>query len=279
VLYPCLVQGTQAPGEIVAALVTAARRRAADKTDVLLLVRGGGSLEDLWAFNDERVVRAVASSPLPLICGVGHETDVTLADLAADLRAATPTAAAELAVPDRADLLAQLEATSRRLQRAARRQLDREAQRLDLLAHRAGRPAARLSGEQHRLSAFAQRLCTALRRHLWQSAEALSPQAARMRLALRREFEHRGLLLDGLAARLRAAHPEHVLSRGYAWVQDASGRPVMRAAELRPAQVIDAIFSDGRASAQISEVRLSAPDLADPMAAKGGSPRGSGTAA
>ena len=135
IVYPSLVQGSEAPAALVAALTLAGQRR---EVDTLILARGGGSLEDLWAFNDERVVRAVAASPIPLICGVGHETDITLADFAADLRAPTPTAAAELAAPAAADLLEGLRALASRLSRGVERVLAAKAQRLDRLAPRLG---------------------------------------------------------------------------------------------------------------------------------------------
>lgn len=154
-LFPCLVQGVDAPAQIVEAL---SRAGIHPGIDTVLLVRGGGSLEDLWAFNDERVVRAIAASPRPLICGVGHETDVTLADLAADLRAATPTAAAELAAPPQAELLAALDATQALLERALRRRVEREQQRLDLVAHRLRAPAAQLQLRRQQLDALAARL-------------------------------------------------------------------------------------------------------------------------
>lgn len=255
ILYPSLVQGPQAPGALVAALVTAAQRRAVDRTDVLLLVRGGGSLEDLWSFNDERVVRAVAASPIPVVAGIGHESDVTLSDLAADLRAATPTAAAELAAPVREELLLQLRQLDQRLQRAVGRLLDQHAQRLDLLAHRAGRPAARLAGEGQRLEALARRLASSLGRRLGQAADALEPRAARMQAATRHALQRRQDQLLALGHRLAAAHPEQVLSRGFAWVQDEAGVPVMRAAQLQAGQQVAAVFADGRVQAEVREVR------------------------
>ena len=255
VLYPTLVQGPQAPGEIVAALVTAAQRR---EVDVLLLVRGGGSLEDLWAFNDERVVRAVAASPIPLICGVGHESDVTLADLAADLRAATPTAAAELAAPARADLLAGLGQLHHRQQRGVQRLLDREAQRLDVLAHRAGKPAARLHGATRHLDGLERRLRQALVQSATAPRRALAPLAQRLRAHGAHALERRRDALQALAARLAAAHPQQVLERGFAWVLDAQGQPLLRAAHLQPGQAIRAVFADGRADAQVLAVHAGA---------------------
>jgi exodeoxyribonuclease VII large subunit len=253
VVYPTLVQGADAPAALVAALATAAARR---EVDTLLLVRGGGSLEDLWAFNDERVVRAVAASPIPVVCGVGHETDVTLCDLAADLRAATPTAAAELAAPPRQALADRLDTFERSLRRATRHALDRQAQRVDLLAQRAGRPAEALSGHGHRLSALEQRLANALglRRRL--AAQALPVLGRRLVRAGRETLARRAERLQTTQDRLEALHPQHVLQRGYSWVVDAQGRPVMQAARLQPGDAIEAVFADGHAAATVDRVRL-----------------------
>jgi exodeoxyribonuclease VII large subunit len=154
VVYPSPVQGADAPAALVAALQLAGRRR---EVDTLLLVRGGGSLEDLWAFNDESLVRAIVASPIPVICGVGHESDVTLADLAADLRAATPTAAAELAAPARADALARLDMLADRLQRRVHQLFDTQAQRLDALALRLGGPAHAVAAQRQALVALDER--------------------------------------------------------------------------------------------------------------------------
>jgi exodeoxyribonuclease VII large subunit len=261
-LYPSLVQGPQAPGELVAALVHAALRRSVDHPDVLLLVRGGGSLEDLWAFNDERVVRAVAASPIPVICGVGHETDVTLCDLAADLRAATPTAAAELAAPARQELIEQLRTAQLRLQQGIRRQLDREAQRLDWAAHRAGMPAARLEGEAFRLQSLERRLKSALQARCRAAGDRLPNLQHRLMAATTNGLRRRSEALDGWSARLRAAHPQQVLSRGFAWVLDGQGQPVMRAAQLKVGAAIEAVFADGRAQAEILQVKSHQPGSA-----------------
>ena len=168
VVYPSLVQGSEAPRALVSALELANARQ---EVDLLLLVRGGGSLEDLWAFNDERVVRAVAGSALPIVCGVGHETDITLADLAADLRAPTPTAAAELAAPARADCLERLSALGRLLSLRTTARLDGQAQRLDRLALKLSRPSELVNRQRRLLALLAQRTRTApLRRVSWRDS-------------------------------------------------------------------------------------------------------------
>ena len=145
VLYPAPVQGEGAAAALAAAVNTAGARAAADGIEVLIVCRGGGSMEDLWAFNEEVLARAIAACALPVVSGVGHETDFTIADWAADVRAPTPTAAAELASPAREDLRAQVAALALALARAAQRHLDAAQQRLDWLARALTPPSARLA--------------------------------------------------------------------------------------------------------------------------------------
>lgn len=251
VIYPCLVQGAEAPAAIEAALRLAARRA---EVDALLLVRGGGSLEDLWAFNDERVVRAIAAHPLPVLCGVGHETDVTLADLVADLRAATPTAAAELAAPVQAELLAQLAQRARTLQQALRRRLELQAQRLDQAALRMGQPARGLQGQHQALAALARRLVQARGRHLDRQREALTQLARRLQRGAAQRLVQEPLRLQNAATRLAAQDPAQVLQRGYAWVESLEGRPVTSSRSLRQGQAVRAVWADGRATAEVLAV-------------------------
>lgn len=251
VVYPSPVQGAEAPAALVAALAAANLRQ---EVDTLLLVRGGGSLEDLWAFNDERVVRAVAASRIPVVCGVGHETDVTLADLAADLRAPTPTAAAELAAPARVDLAAALDARQAAMQRALARAVDRQAQRLDTLALRLGRPAATLLAQQQRLLALGPRLQQALRVQLARQGQAPALLAARLTRAVAVQWQRVQARLAAAGQRLDALDPHQVLHRGYAWVEGADGRPVVSALALRPGQAVTAVWADGRARAEVLEV-------------------------
>jgi exodeoxyribonuclease VII large subunit len=256
VVYPCAVQGAEAPPSIAQAIADAG---AQGEADTLLLVRGGGSLEDLWAFNDERVVRAVAASPIPVVCGVGHETDVTLADLAADLRAATPTAAAELAAPEQALLLAAVAALQARMRRALRRVLDREAQRLDLATHRIGRPATALLAQSHRIQALGQRLSTALGQRRAGAAHALAYAGQRILRAGRIQRHAEQQRLDALAARIAAAHPAQVLARGFAWLHSLDGTPLTRVAALHAGQHLTAVLADGRAQAQVESVEPRGP--------------------
>jgi exodeoxyribonuclease VII large subunit len=251
VVYPSLVQGADAPASIVTALRTAGERL---EVDTLLLVRGGGSLEDLWAFNDERVVRAVAASPIPVVCGVGHETDVTLSDLAADLRAPTPTAAAEMAAPARADAMKALAQQAATLRRVVGRALDNQAQRLDRAALRLQRPAAALAAQAQRIDALERRLGQALRTQLARQGQAPVVLAQRLERAARVRLLSAAERLEAAAQRLAALDPARVLRRGYAWVEDTEGRPVVSALALAPGQRVQAVWSDGRAEAEVVQV-------------------------
>jgi exodeoxyribonuclease VII large subunit len=251
VIYPAPVQGAEAPAALAAALRLAGERR---EVDTLLLVRGGGSLEDLWAFNDERVVQAVAACPLPVVCGVGHETDITLCDLAADLRAATPTAAAELAAPARDDALLSLRADHEALRRAVERSLHGQGQRLDTLALRLGQPAHALGGQVQQLADFAARLARAVQFRQERLAAEPPRLATRLMRAMVVQQQSLRLRLLGAAQRLEAHDPQRVLRRGYAWVESADGRPIVSAHSLTPGQPVRAVWADGRACAEILSV-------------------------
>ncbi len=269
----CAVQGVDAPVQIVRAI---ARLAAHPQVDVIVAGRGGGSLEDLWAFNDERVVRAIATCPTPIVSAVGHETDTTLADHAADLRAKTPTAAAELVVPVEADLRAaltelreQLDAAADRLLTDARTRLaalDRHRalagpdyqvllrrQRLDELSLSLGAAAGdRLMDARRRHELIAQRLRAAMPvRRIDALAQALPEARRRLTRALDQRLRHGGERIAGLAARLDALSPLAVLARGYAIVRDARGAVVRRAAEVARGDTIDVKLGEGTLRARV----------------------------
>ena len=255
-IYPSLVQGADAPAALVAALQLAARRR---EVDTLLLVRGGGSLQDLWAFNEEAVVRAIAASPIPVVCGVGHESDVTLADLAADLRAATPTAAAELAAPAQLEAAAQLDALAGSLRRRVGHLLDLQAQRLDALAQRLGSPARATRQQFQLLQALQARLGLALQ-HASERAGAEQRQLARrLVVGMRAQLQARQRWLDAGAQRLQALDPRRVLARGYVWVTDESGRPVLTMHAVQAAERLLAVWADGAATVEVLQLHPLTP--------------------
>lgn len=266
VIYPSPVQGADAAARLVAALQGASARATADGIDALLLVRGGGSIEDLWAFNDETLARAIRSCAVPVVSGVGHETDFTIADFAADLRAPTPTGAAELASAGWAGAPDHCAALAQRLARAAGRQLDQLAQRLDRAALRLTHPRARLQRERAGLAPLAQRLGIAMQRQL-ERAELRSVRAqtrlaaARPDLSLQRERLHTlhqrlqratGAALTQQRARLAAldAHlghlaPQGVLARGYAIARDAHGQVLRSSQQVAPGAAVSVQLASG----------------------------------
>jgi len=273
VLYPTPVQGEGAGARIADAIAAASRR---NECEVLLVCRGGGSIEDLWSFNEEAVARAIVAAPMPLICGVGHETDFTIADFAADLRAPTPTAAAEMAAAPRADWLAELEAHADDLTRALRRRLADQAQTLDWHARRLVSPAALIVHERVKLGALQDRLAHALGAplararytlaHLQTRLAAHLPDTGRARLRLadhaRRitcsgtaDLQRRRQALAALAAQLELLNPQRTLERGYAMVLDAKGRIVRAPAELRPRELVTVRLAGGAAEVGIASVR------------------------
>jgi exodeoxyribonuclease VII large subunit len=273
VVYPTPVQGSGAGAQIAAAIRLAGVRA---ECDVLLVCRGGGSLEDLWAFNDEAVARAIAASPMPVVSGVGHETDFTLADFAADLRAPTPTAAAELASPVRRELLLQLKQLARQLQQQLARKHHSEMQRLDYLARRLVHPAeqlrrqqlaliqlrqrlhaaarARLTREQLRIARLNQRLVTP--RHVIQrEQQRLDALDTRSQRAVQNAFGQRRLNLARFASSLAHLNPEGVLARGYSIVQRENGAVVQDAAKLVAGDTLGIRFHRGQARATVDSTR------------------------
>ncbi|MEY2801445.1 MAG: putative exodeoxyribonuclease large subunit [Pseudomonadota bacterium] len=246
VLAPAAVQGAQAPGELVAALESLYALAAAGRIDTILLVRGGGSLEDLWAFNDEALARTIVRSPVPVVCGVGHETDFTIADFCADLRAPTPTAAAELVAPARESWLGALEELQARLQRAARRRLDGAAQRLDAGGARLGRPSGRIHTQHQRLERQAQRLRHALQSRLAREQSVLQAALQAMRRAPLAPVGRCVQRLERAGGRLQGLDPRRVLERGYALLTQADGTVLARAAQAQPGQPVQARLTDGR---------------------------------
>nr|WP_255428318.1 exodeoxyribonuclease VII large subunit [Ramlibacter cellulosilyticus] len=252
VLAPSSVQGGQAAGELVASLQSLYRLAERGTIDVILLVRGGGSIEDLWAFNDEQLARTIVASPVPLVSGVGHETDFTIADFCADLRAPTPTAAAELAAQPLETWLSALGMMHERLQEAALRRLDRASQRLDQAAAHLGRPSSRTAQQHLRIERQAQRLRFALAARTRRAQDELRAARERLRTGTTARLERAGQRCERLEMRLQLLDPRLVLQRGYALLTDAaSGHPVTSAAQAHAGQHVRAALADGEVDLRV----------------------------
>jgi exodeoxyribonuclease VII large subunit len=272
VLYPAPVQGSGAAQEIAAVLARAGRR---GECDVLLLVRGGGSIEDLWTFNEEIVARAVRTCPIPVVTGIGHETDFTIADFAADRRAPTPTAAAELVSPERERLRDTVAALAGKVGASTRRALERRMLHVDQLARRLVHPGTRLAAQselltqlRHRLGGAAARIVTergwrvlelirGSHAHLPRVEELAGHSAhllARLRAGARSGLERAGAQYARLGASLSHLDPARVLERGYSIVQKPDGRVIRDSAALALGEPVVLRFAKGDAGARIETV-------------------------
>jgi exodeoxyribonuclease VII large subunit len=247
-VWPVKVQGEGAAAEVAAALAGFGAMPAETRPDLVIVARGGGSIEDLWAFNEEVVVRAVAASPIPVISAVGHETDTTLCDYAADLRAPTPTAAAELAVPVLADLRLQLDTHAARITRCARRYQERGRERLGALARCLPTRDRLLGPQRQRADDWGQRLDRGLERRVGTARAKLERVAAVLRPALLdRRLERARARLDSDARVLASLNPDSVLDRGYARVTTREGATLIGAAAARAAGALTLRFRENEA--------------------------------
>ena len=247
VLVPALVQGAGAAPSLVAALskLYLLAQTQNPPIDAILLVRGGGSIEDLWAFNDEQLARTIVQSPVPLITGVGHETDFTIADFCADLRAPTPTAAAELVAQPREVWAGALNLLADRLHSGVQRHLDRRQQRLDQLAARLGRPSALAARQQQQWAERAQRMRHAVRLTLQRLAQSQQALQVDLTTVLRRSLAQREQRLERAALRLHLLDPRLVLQRGYALLTDAHGAAITSVQQAPVGAPLRATLADG----------------------------------
>lgn len=273
IIYPAQVQGADSALQLRQALALANDRQ---EVDTLLLVRGGGSIEDLWSFNDEALARDIASSLIPVVCGVGHETDFTIADFVADLRAPTPTAAAELVCGTRQGLLDRVTRTHDGLQGQFQRQLERLFQRVDRAAGALVSPARRLEHQSERLAGLAYRMTAAWQRYAAQRTTKFDRSQARlgntlpdmtarqtrieklagsMVLYQRRLLTHKSSQSDLAQAQLRALSPENTLARGYAIVRDKQGGIIRHADSALVGQAIQVTLARGELAATVDAVR------------------------
>lgn len=230
VISPSSVQGKDAPMELISAID---RLNKYVQPDIIILARGGGSLEDLWAFNDEILARAIVSSKAPVITGIGHETDFTIADFASDLRGPTPTAAAELATPDKRELKLSLLDNSQRLERLMNNRLENSKWALERISSRLElhSPQSNIRNDRQRMDEFANRMARTMEQQL---------------------IVHH-TILNGIEKSLLALNPQAILERGFAAISDQAQRPISRAMQVNNGDHINIQFADGKVSATVND--------------------------
>ncbi len=271
-IYPTLVQGNDAAANIAATIGRVSKRQ---ECDVLIICRGGGSIEDLWAFNEEIVVRSIVACTIPIVCGIGHETDFTIADFVADKRAPTPTGAAEIVSPDRETLQLQLNKHYQKLHHVIQRQIEDRMQKIDLLTHRHTHPGDRIQNQiihlkhiQERLawcsthllekqnyiiSTYQQRIC-ALRQdpsqfiaHHNRLSERLQHTITYYIEAMKTKMKHQKVQLEHL-------NPQSILNRGYSITYSAQGSIIHKANQVRPNEKIKVKFAQGQVETTVTKI-------------------------
>jgi exodeoxyribonuclease VII large subunit len=260
-LAPAVVQGDGAPRAIAQALqglydlASSNQDTKARTINVILLVRGGGSIEDLWAFNDEQLARTIALSPVPVICGVGHETDFTIADFVADLRAPTPTAAAELVSPPRELWLETIALARDRVLSALTRHLDRQAQRLDHISTRLSRPSVMANRQRLQLTSTQHAMSHAVRSGLQMRTVQVGRAHESFSVASLRALKAQRDRVERAAVRLDLLDPALVLQRGYAWLTMAEGGTLARIGQAHAGASVHATLADGVVEMTVASAR------------------------
>ena len=280
IVYPAAVQGADSAAQIARAVQTASERA---ECDVLIVCRGGGSIEDLWSFNEEPVARAIAACRIPVVSGVGHETDFTLADFAADVRAPTPTGAAELVSPNRAESLQSLRQAEGRLKEALRQRYYDASQKIDWLSRQIRHPRQKLDAQRVQAETLSRQLRHALQtvcrfqrqnvarqsqllRHLRPDTRQADARLAQLQADLARGRQRimadKAQLLEKQAGLLQAVSPQHILARGFSVVKNSRGQVIRDAALLKQGQKLHITFFEGEADVRVTGEQAQ-PDLFD----------------
>ncbi len=254
IVWPVLVQGQGSADQVAAAVTGFSNMQGPDRPDLVIVARGGGSVEDLWGFNEEVVVRAVASCSIPIISAVGHETDTSLCDFAADVRAPTPSAAAEIAVPVRAELLARLQTISGRALRCVQRYRERAGERLDATVRHLPTPETLLGPQSQRVDDLGDRLRRGLSHIVSEARGDLARATGALRpIMLTQRMTAAHNRLDQLWRVAASLNPDKILERGYARIERQTGGTITRAADAQAAGALRLRFADGSVNVRVEQ--------------------------